>query len=58
MPAFMLTGDASNTDPVCGKSPRHDLILKAREEAKTATATIGELAFRNERNSRLITKKG
>ncbi|WNG15298.1 pyrroloquinoline quinone biosynthesis protein PqqE [Cystobacter fuscus] len=56
--AFMLTGDASNTDPVCGKSPRHDLILKAREEAKTATAGIGQLTFRNERNSRLITKKG
>ncbi|WP_395844351.1 hypothetical protein [Archangium violaceum] len=54
----MLTGDASNTDPVCGKSPRHDIILKARQEAGTATAGIGQLTFRNERNSRLITKKG
>ena len=54
--AFMLTGDASNADPVCSKSPQHDLILKAREEAEHATQTIEQLAFRNERNSRLIAK--
>ena len=52
----MLTGDASNADPVCSKSPQHDLILKAREEAEHATQTIEQLAFRNERNSRLIAK--
>ena len=54
--AFMLTGDASNADPVCSKSPQHNLILKAREEAEHATQTIEQLAFRNERNSRLIAK--
>ena len=54
--AFMLTGDASNADPVCSKSEHHGVILKAREEAETATQTIEQLAFRNERNSRLIAK--
>ena len=52
----MLTGDASNADPVCSKSPQHGVILKAREEAEHATQTIDQLAFRNERNSRLIAK--
>ena len=33
-----------------------NLILKAREEAEHATQTIEQLAFRNERNSRLIAK--
>ena len=28
--AFMLTGDASNADPVCSKSPQHNLIHKPR----------------------------
>ena len=54
--AFMLTGDAANTDPVCSKSPNHGMILKAREEAEYATKTIEQLAFRNDRNSRLIAK--
>jgi pyrroloquinoline quinone biosynthesis protein E len=52
----MLTGDAANTDPVCSKSPNHGMILKAREEAEYATRTIEQLAFRNDRNSRLIVK--
>lgn len=52
--AFMLTGDATQADPVCAKSPHHDLILQARAEADTATLTIPDLTFRNERNSRLI----
>jgi pyrroloquinoline quinone biosynthesis protein E len=52
----MLTGDARNADPVCSKSPHHGVILKAREEAEHATQTIEQLAFRNERNSRLIAK--
>jgi pyrroloquinoline quinone biosynthesis protein E len=34
------------------------VILKAREEAEHATQTIEQLAFRNERNSRLIVKNG
>jgi pyrroloquinoline quinone biosynthesis protein E len=51
----MLTGDASNADPVCSKSD-HGVILKAREEAEHTTQTIEQLAFRNAHNSRLIAK--
>ncbi len=36
--AFALTGDASATDPACPLSPRHDLVLLAREEAARAGA--------------------
>jgi len=52
----MLTGDASNADPVCAKSHHHEVILQAREEANQAGPAIEQLVFRNERNSRLIAK--
>lgn len=52
--AYMMTGDAHNTDPVCSKSPNHDLILNARAEAEQpATAPF---LYRNERNSRVFCK--
>ncbi|MGV8675573.1 pyrroloquinoline quinone biosynthesis protein PqqE [Pseudomonas aeruginosa] len=54
--AFMLTGDARNADPVCGKSPEHGIILAAREEAEHACQDIAGLTFRNVHNSRLIAK--
>ena len=31
--AFHLTGDAAATDPACALSPKHDLIMQAREAA-------------------------
>jgi pyrroloquinoline quinone biosynthesis protein E len=31
--AFLLTGDAANTDPVCSKSPLHEVIESAVVEA-------------------------
>jgi len=40
--AFALTGDATNTDPVCSLSPRHDIIQAALEET---TAPL-EYAYR------------
>ena len=30
--AYFLTGDATNTDPVCSLAPHHDLIETARGE--------------------------
>lgn len=54
--AFMLTGDAANTDPVCGKSPEHGKILAARLEAEQAPRGLDELTFRNEKASQLIIK--
>lgn len=50
--AFMMTGDASKTDPACSKSPHHDQILKAREAAFAPLESVKEITFRNERNSR------
>lgn len=54
--AFMLTGDAANADPVCGKSPEHGKILAARLEAEQAPRGLDELTFRNEKASQLIIK--
>ncbi|WP_106477404.1 pyrroloquinoline quinone biosynthesis protein PqqE [Phytohalomonas tamaricis] len=54
--AYLLTGDASQADPVCAKSAHHDVILAAREEAETSTLAIDQLSFRNDRTSRLICK--
>ena len=34
--AFLLTGDAAVTDPVCSLSPHHGIIEAARVEARTA----------------------
>ncbi|MCO6057597.1 pyrroloquinoline quinone biosynthesis protein PqqE [Pseudomonas sp. MOB-449] len=52
--AFLLTGDASNADPVCAKSAHHGKILAAREEAEHAPRTLEQLTYRNERTSRII----
>lgn len=54
--AFMLTGDASNADPVCSKSAHHGIILAARAEAEQAAAGMQALTMRNEKASRLIAK--
>ncbi|WP_404365108.1 pyrroloquinoline quinone biosynthesis protein PqqE [Marinobacter sp.] len=52
--AFLLTGNADNADPVCGKSPHHDRILAARRAADHATAGLEDLTYRNARNSRIL----
>ncbi len=54
--AFLLTGDASNADPVCSKSAHHGVILTARDEAEQAEQAIAELTFRNAATSRLIAR--
>ena len=54
--AFLLTGDADATDPVCAKSARHDLILAARRQAEEAPLGLDALTWRNQRVSRLICK--
>ncbi len=56
--AFMLTGDPTNTDPVCSKSPqRHivdEAIARGRMEAEKPTIEAKPLVFRNPKNSKLI----
>jgi PqqA peptide cyclase len=52
--AYLLTGDASNADPVCDRSPHHHLVLEAVERASRRTAQDGvekPLIFRTRETS-------
>lgn len=53
--AWMLTGDARNADPVCDKSPHHqviaDIVAKAQQQGDEQP-----LVFRNLKNSAALTK--
>jgi len=56
--AYMLTGDAANTDPVCEFSPHREVVDEAIRQAETAHA--GEtrpLVFRNPRNARAFSEE-
>ncbi len=50
--AFMLSGDAANTDPACSKSPHHRKVLAARAQAQAGAAGLDALLLRNRRISR------
>jgi len=55
--AFLLTGDATNADPVCGKSEHRELIDKAisDSDAHHSMARNGSpLIFRNTKNSKRL----
>lgn len=54
--AYMMTGDMHNADPVCGKSPHHQQILDARDQAEIVEKSPEQFTFRNERNSRIFAK--
>jgi PqqA peptide cyclase len=53
--AYLLTGDATNTDPVCDLSPHHHLVTDAVARADRAAATTAPrehvLVFRDHRTS-------
>ena len=52
--AHLLTGDASNADPVCDKSAHHDKVLAAVEYAQVPDAQrtqVKPLVFRSPKNS-------
>ncbi len=55
--AFMLTGDATNADPVCDLSPHHHLVVEAVEKADRPTLppTVKPILFRDDRTSRSLT---
>jgi len=62
--AFMMTGDAANTDPVCDKSPRHQELLddverigKLAEQEASHKVEAKPLVFRNMKNSKKIVKE-
>jgi pyrroloquinoline quinone biosynthesis protein E len=59
--AYMLTGDATNTDPVCGLSPQHHLVTDVVERAQQLRAPAIEvkpIVFRDDKNSRALAKSG
>lgn len=49
--AFLLTGDASNTDPACARSPQHHLVGDAIARAQTPGARLQPLVMRNDHNA-------
>ena len=53
--AYMLTGDARNTDPACSLSPAHSQITDAIDHAGSGVEQ--PLVFRNMRNSRSLTRR-
>ena len=62
--AFMMTGDAANTDPVCDKSPKHqellddvDRIEKLAIKELAHETEAQPLVFRNMKNSKKIVKE-
>jgi len=48
----MLTGDATEADPVCDKSPKRHLVDEAI--AKSLEPASKPLVFRNPKNSKII----
>jgi len=56
--AYMLTGDATNTDPVCGLSPLHHLVTDVVDKAQTPTPKleVKPILFRDDKNSRALSK--
>ena len=56
--AYMLTGDATNADPVCGLSPLHHLITDVVDKAQTPApkVEVKPILFRDDKNSRALSK--
>jgi len=52
--AFMLTGDAAATDPVCDKSPNRHLVDEAIAASAKADKSTKPLVFRNPKNSKKL----
>ena len=53
--AFLLTGDATNADPVCDLSPHHHLVTQATDQAeRPLAADVKPIVFRLDKNSKAI----
>jgi pyrroloquinoline quinone biosynthesis protein E len=51
--AFMLTGDATQADPVCDLSPHHQMVVDMVEKAdRGLPANVKPLVFRLDKNSK------
>ena len=56
--AFLLTGDPANADPVCDLSPHHHVVTEAVARARTVSAQVQPILFRDDRNSRALAVSG
>ncbi|HBZ19192.1 MAG TPA: pyrroloquinoline quinone biosynthesis protein PqqE [Betaproteobacteria bacterium] len=56
--AFQLTGDATNADPVCDKSPHHNIVTEQVELAQKPQAPAVDVKpiifFRDDKNSKAL----
>jgi len=50
--AYLLTGDATNADPVCDLSPHHHVVTEAVARSRVAHVDVKTIVFRDDRNSR------
>ncbi len=52
--AYLLTGDPANTDPVCDKSPNHEMVVNVVRKAAQREPGEHPIVFRNDGNSRRL----
>jgi pyrroloquinoline quinone biosynthesis protein E len=55
--AYLLTGDAASTDPVCDLSPQHHRVIDAVQRAREPGMQVQPIVFRDDRNSRRLVAK-
>jgi pyrroloquinoline quinone biosynthesis protein E len=58
--AYLVTGEAENADPVCDKSPHHNLIVEVTARALEGTVNVQTkpvLFYRDDETSRELTSK-
>jgi len=55
--AYLLTGDATNTDPACDLSPQHHVIEEAVQRAAETPPDVRKIVFRNDKNSRALSER-
>ncbi|MGI4855447.1 MAG: pyrroloquinoline quinone biosynthesis protein PqqE [Janthinobacterium lividum] len=55
--AYLLTGDATNADPVCDKSAHHEKVVKVITAAAMRDQTEQPITFRNDLNSLALSAK-
>lgn len=55
--AYLLTGDATNADPVCDLSPYHQRVTDAVQRAREPRVQSQPIVFRDDRNSRRLAAK-
>lgn len=55
--AYMLTGDAAATDPVCDKSPNRHVVDAAIEKSAATTSAAKPMVFRNAKNSKILNER-